>query len=174
MCDPITIATVALSAASSVASYSGQRQAAKAQERAAADAYEANQSAINVRQSQANERATQQMSERAREAMVQRGRLRAIAADRGGGLVFDRLEGEVNLAESTDMATIERNRSMQEQQGQLDKRGMRAQSQSQINLSQRPSEIGLALNLANAGVKGASKLKIPTDKSYTDGERDYW
>lgn len=159
MCEPVTIATIALSAASAVAGYSGQRQQAKAQEQAAADAYQENQQALNVQQVQSNERASQEMSARAREAMVQRGRLRAIAAEGGGGNGMARIMGEVNLASSTDMATIERNRVMHEQQSQLQKRGMQTRAQSEINMSKRPSQVGLALDLMQSGLSGYNTYK---------------
>lgn len=179
MCEPVTIATLALSAASSVASYTGQRQQARAQEGAARDALIVNQQALDVQQLQQNERASQEMSVRAREALMQRGRLNAIAAEGGAGNSMDRIAGEINLATATDMATIERNRVMQNNQSQLQKAGMRATAQSQINMIKQPSEIGLALDLMSTGLKGASlydkrkSLKIePQD--YTHGTRDYW
>lgn len=188
MCDPATIAAVTLAAsyaapvaaaASSIAGFVGQKQQAKAQEMAAQDAYIANQSALDQQQLQQNERASQQMSARALEAMRERGRLRAIAAEIGGGNSTDRLMGEVNLTESTDMATIERNRAMAESQSQLQKKGMQAQAQGQINTSNRPSALGLALDLAGTGLNAYNKapatkstLKIPEWKP--TGSRDYW
>lgn len=179
MCEPVTIATLALSAASTVAQYSGQRSAARAQESSARDALIANQTALDVQQLQQNERASQEMSVRAREALVQRGRLAAIAAEGGAGNSMDRIAGEINLATATDLATIERNRVMQQNQSQLQKAGMAARAQSEINMIKRPSEIGLALDLMATGLKGAAAydkrntLKItPTD--YTHGTRDYW
>lgn len=176
MCDPVSLAavtlaisqaapavTAAVSAASAVAGYAGQKQAAKAQEMAAQDAYIANQQAVNVQQLQVNEQASQQASEAARSAMIQRGRLRALSAEGFAGPSFDRLGGEVDLATSTDLATIERNRSMRVNQGQLEKAGMRANAQSAINTSKRPSEIGLAIDLARAGLgyyDATNRLKI--------------
>lgn len=178
MCDPISlaVASVAVSAASSVSGYVGQRQAAKAQEMAAQDAYIANQAALDVQQQQTNEQASQKMSERVRQAMIERGRLRALAAEGMGGQSTARLEGEIDLATATDMAVIERNRSMNEAQAQLQKRGMRAQSQGAINASQRPSPLGLAIDLAGTALSGASKLKIPTNTPDWNptGSRDYW
>jgi hypothetical protein len=171
---------LAISAVAAAASYAGQKQQAKATEAAAQDAFMANQSAVDVQQLQSNERASQEVSASARQAMIQRGRLQAIAAETGaGGNSMDRIMGEVNFATATDMATIERNRSMREAQGQLQKRGMQASAQSAINTSNRPSELGLAASLAGTAVQGygaMSKLKIPTTaaQDYTHGTRDYW
>lgn len=161
MCEPTTLAaiTLAVSAASSVAAYSAQRQQAKAQEHAAQDAYIANQTALDVQQNQVNEQASQEMSARALEALRERGRLRTIAADMGSGNSMARLEGEVNLSTATDLATIERNREMREQQAQLEKRGMQSHAQSQVNLSKRPSAVALGLDLANSGLKSYSTYR---------------
>lgn len=165
MCEPATLAaiTLAVSATSSVASYVGQRQAANAQEMSARDAYEANQAQLNVQQQQVNEQATKEKSERAVEAMRQRGRLQAIAAEGVGGSL-GRLEGEINLATATDLATIERNRAMRVEQSEAQKRGLQAQTQGAFNSIKQPSEVALGLELAGSGLgylNTMNKLKVP-------------
>lgn len=153
MCDPVSITTLAISAVSSVAAYSGQRQQARAQEAGIRANYRERDAAMQAQQFEQNQQATQQMSQRAVEALRQRGRLAAALADSGlGGSSQSRLFGDIDMQEATDLATLEANRASAIAQGERQRRANTSGTNAELASIRQPSLLGTGLQIAGAGL----------------------
>ncbi|WP_124677697.1 hypothetical protein [Burkholderia cenocepacia] len=150
----MTIASMAMSAATAAATYVSQSQAAKRQGDAAQAAYDSQVTQTKNEMTQQSQAAAEQMSERARQAMIETGHLQALAADSGtnGGGSNDRVTNEANFNAGQDIAAMQANASSQQRQmvGQLD--GSYAQAVSRTASIQQPSLIGTGLQIAGGAL----------------------
>lgn len=163
MCDPATI-MLAVSAASAVASYAQQQDAARKQEHAAEDNYRAQQEQLAQQQKQVNEGAAQQESERARAMLIEQGRLRVASGEAGVyGNSVDRSMNESVFNAGTDITSIENNRRNGILQSGAEGNALRARAQGIINTSQRPSLIGTGLQIAGAYYGSKTPSPVSTD-----------
>lgn len=168
MCDPATI-MLAVSAASAVASYAQQQDAARKQEHAAEDNYRAQQEQLAQQQKQVNEGAAQQESERARAMLIEQGRLRVASGEAGVyGNSVDRSMNESVFNAGTDITTIENNRRNGILQTGNEANSLRAKAQGIVNTSNRPSALGTGLTIA--GQVGGYAAKHPSSISTTGTE----
>jgi hypothetical protein len=148
MCEPTTI-MLGLAIASSAAAYVGTSQAAAAKEKATIANAEQQQDSMLTQQWQARGQAQDQMSQRAKEATQERGRLAVISAESGlAGNTQDRLYNESLFNEGQDITSIQRNARNTQQQSELEKQGIRAQTQGQLNTIERPSALRTGLQIA--------------------------
>ncbi len=165
MCEPaslslstMTIASMAMSAATAVASYVGQSQAAKRQGDAAQAAYDSQVTQTRNEMAQQTQAAAEQMSERARQAMIETGHLQALAVDSGtnGGGSNDRVTNEANFNAGQDIAAMQANASSAQRQmvSQLD--GSYAQAVSRTASIQQPSLIGTGLQIAGGALNAVN------------------
>lgn len=161
MCEPaslslstMTIASMAMSAATAVASYVGQSQAASRQSDAAQAAYDAQVTDTKNQMTQQSQAAAEQMSDRARQAMIETGHLQALAADSGtnGGGSNDRVTNEANFNAGQDIAAMQANASSQQRQAVSALRGDYAQAASRTASIQQPSLIGTGLQIAGGAL----------------------
>ncbi len=149
MCDLISITSLALSAAGSAMQYQQQKDYAKQQTRAIQADVAQQMAATQLQQVQANTQASDQISERAKRARAEAARLRVISGEYGGGLSADRLEAQALGDSAADIATIQQNSRNASAQLHQEALGLRSRGQSQINSLERPSGLGLGLNLAS-------------------------
>jgi hypothetical protein len=159
MCDPVTVSVaiaasqVAISTASAAMEYSAQRSASNQQRDNEIDNLHSRDAAIQAQQEQVNEQASQQMSQRAVDTLRQRGHLAAAFADSGvGGNSQARAFNSVSSDETTDMATIEANRSTEIANGETQKRNSSTQASQQIQALKMPSLLGAGLRIASGTI----------------------
>lgn len=169
MCEPVTIgliASAAITAVQGVMQYKATEKANEQQSQAIQANVAANDSASQVQQNQINEQASQQMGARALAAMQERGKLRAVAADSGlGGNSQERLIAGTNIAENTDMATLEANRLANTSQSQRSKTSDVRQGNQQIAAMPQPSLLGVGLQIAGAATDAYTRTKTPANKA---------
>jgi hypothetical protein len=158
MCDPvtgtITLASVAgwASVASVAVGYVSASKAADKQDDANRDNYAQQSEAASRQYAETNKQAAQEMSQRAHEGMVERARLRVISGESGlSGVTTDKIAGESDFNQGTDIASIESNRRAQNLQTQSNANGLRATTQSRLAAISRPSLLGTGLQIAGAG-----------------------
>lgn len=170
MCEPVTIATIALTVAQSAVQYDSTRRAANQQADATRANFYANDAATQVQQNQMGEQASQQMSERGRQAMIERGKLRAIQADTGvGGNSDERGFAAINYAENTDMATLTANRDNSVAQAQRNKQSGLMQANNALGAIQQPSLLGAGLQIAGGSLDAYSRYKAGTPANKAQG-----
>lgn len=165
MCEPTTIAVLAIGVMSTVmTTMSGMAQAKQARKDENANTL----LQFNQRQEiydETNRAASDAKSARAREAKIEQGRLRVITGESGlAGNSNDKILEEGMFNEGFDIATIEANRQSQLKQIQMDAQGDRAASNRRANQIQSPSLIGAGLQIAGhvAGAASTSaKLNAP-------------
>lgn len=161
MCEPtsltlstMTIASMAMSAATAAATYVSQSQAAKRQGDAAQAAYDSQVTQTKNEMTQQTQAAAEQMSERARQAMIETGHLQALAVDSGtnSGGSNDRVTSEANFNAGQDIAAMQANASSQQRQMVSALRGDYAQASSRMASVQQPSLIGTGLQIAGGAL----------------------
>ncbi|QUN41762.1 hypothetical protein KEH56_20660 [Burkholderia cenocepacia] len=150
----MTIASMAMSAATAAASYVSQSQAAKRQSDAAQAAYDSQVTQTKNETTQQSQAAAEQMSERARQAMIETGHLQALAADSGtnGGGSNDRVGNEANFNAGQDVAAMQANASSQQRQMVNQLSGSYAQAVSRTASIQQPSLVGTGLQIAGGAL----------------------
>ncbi|WP_124532461.1 virion core protein, T7 gp14 family [Burkholderia cepacia] len=150
----MTIASMAMSAATAAATYVSQSQAAKRQGDAAQAAYDSQVTQTKNEMTQQTQAAAEQMSERARQAMIETGHLQALAVDSGtnSGGSNDRVTSEANFNAGQDIAAMQANASSQQRQMVSALRGDYAQASSRMASVQQPSLIGTGLQIAGGAL----------------------
>ena len=151
MCELSTalLAASALQIGQTVLGHVDASQQASAQSKAIAANDAQQQETMRERMKQYNAQAVDQKSERSREAVIERGRLRAVQGESGlTGNTQSRVIGESYFNEGYDMSSIESNRKKEVAQVQLEAKGLRAHSQSQLHSVRQPSLIGTGLQIA--------------------------
>lgn len=143
-----------MSAASSIAAFASQAQAAHRQSDAAQNAYDSQVSQIRNQQTQETQQAAEQMSERARQAMIETGHLNALAADSGtnGGGSNDRVTNEANFNAGQDIAAMQNNASSAQRQLADQAKGAYSQEASRDAAIQQPSLIGTGLQIVGSSL----------------------
>lgn len=149
MCDPITLATVAvvgsiatgaMSAVSAQQQASAQRSAAENNARlesdAAANAAAVDYQQLNTQQNEIDRQSAQEAQQRAVLAMKERAALRVSQGEAGvGGISAARNENDVTMQMSNDLATIESNKKSKINQSQMQKQQVNATALSRRNQS---------------------------------------
>lgn len=168
MCDPISLTTLAVSAASQAFQLDATRRASNQQADFIRASSAANDAALQTQQVQINEQSSQQMSERARQSLIERGRMAAISADSGlGGNAYQRLGHDIDTADSFDMATLEQNRQSNVAQAQRNKTSNFREADAQIKALPRPNLIGAGLQIAGATLGAySSQPRAPSNKAF--------
>lgn len=162
MCDLIGIVGLAISAASSVAGYMGQVQAAKDQNQMyRQNAENANKSAINKytlmqqRMVQEQQAAGEEKIEAAREARAARATAAVAASDANvSGLSVQGLMQEFYGREGSYRASVDRQTEWSLNQMNQEMKGVQAEARDRIDSVQRarrPSFFDAALRIAGAG-----------------------
>lgn len=173
MCEPATIAAISAgaSAVGSVIGYMGQRQAAKATNRAFEEnqtaqlaAYTDDIEATNLNAMAADENATQRRLQVSRDAQAARGSAIASAAERGiGGFTLAAIERSYGFQEGEAIASINRNQELDGERTRLSLRSSRNSREAAIRSAPRsrgPSLLGLGASLASAAAGGYSDYKM--------------
>ena len=172
MCDPMTmaVASFAIGAAQSVASFSAQSAAADEQNRLyeqnrlnAIAAFEDNQRALTNRQSQEQEAAGAQKFDNAIEARKARALNRVAAGESGvSGITVESLMRDMYQQEARVNDRVDQNTDWTMAQLQDQKRGDGYRTLDRINSVQRankPSFVDLGLKLAGAGLNSAASYR---------------
>lgn len=167
MCEPVTIAMLAISAVSAAVSYTQAKSAADNQQKAIQANTEQQMKTLVTQQWQARGNAAEQMSARAKAAAVERGRLTVIGAETGlGGVNSNHIFNEADFNAGQDITSIQRNARNIQEQSSLQQRGITAQAQGQLNTISRPSALGAGLQIAAAGASAyggyQDKMKLAT------------
>ena len=164
MCDPTTIAMAAfaITAASTYMQYEEGKSGAKRQEQAIQDGLAKDRAATSRLYEQINESAQDEQAQRHTEMLIDRARIRAVSAESGlAGSTFDRIEAENDNNASTDMATIEKNRSRSVVNASSQSQARSTQASIQLAGIRHPSALGAGLQIAGAGVNAYSSYKNP-------------
>lgn len=167
MCEPISIITAAVSAASSVVGFMGQQEAAAEQNRAHAEnrrnalmAFENNNLQSNLRIAQEQEAASQERFKTSQEARAARARTQVAAGEMGvSGNTVDILLQDIVDAEDRSIGNTNKNLDWSVAQLEAGKKGQSYQALDRINSMQRgkkPSFAALGLSIANAGLNSYS------------------
>jgi len=170
VCEPVTIMSVALSAASSVVGFMGQQEAAREQDRAyeanrrnALMAFENNNLQTNLRIAQEQEAAAQERQKTSLEARAARARTQVAAGEMGvQGNTVDLLLQDIVDAEDRSIGNTDKNLDWSVAQHEASKKGQSYQALDRINSVQRgqkPSFAALGLSIANAGLQGYSTYR---------------
>ena len=139
-----------------VTSLVGGQQQAQQVSTAAEENLEAQYEQTAVKQEQINESSALEMHERQKQGMIDRAEARAIAGESGAlGFSSDRLMADSFMQQGTDIMSIERNRSNQAKQGDVNNKSYRAQAQSTANkaYNKAPSLIETGLQIGGTIAK---------------------
>lgn len=147
--------TIIIGIVSSVASYAGQMQQAKANEKNALTAFRNDQDALTLRQLQEQEATTQknQATDIEQAQKVSEAKLSA-ATGNVSGISVANIVGDIVRRGEVNKTTQKRNAQMAVAQLQREKIASRAQAQSRINAVPRPSALSLIAGIAGAGLDG--------------------
>jgi hypothetical protein len=165
MCEPTTIAAIAMlaiSATSAVVSHQTQEDAANQQEQAVQDGLAKDRAATARQYQQIQESAMDEQAQLHTDYLIDSARIRAIAGESGlGGLSQERIAQESANNAASDMATLEQNRARQSEQAHTS--GLAGATKGGIQLAgiQRPSKLGTGLQIAGAAAKAYSPGKSP-------------
>ena len=165
MCDPLTAITVA----SGVAGFIGDRQAAAAQEAANAQARNLaiqNQNlqirALRNAEEENSRRASEALRDNQRAADATRATAQVAAGEAGvSGLSVDALLGDITRQETANNQDIQDTLDFQQRQIQLDREGAGITAQSQVNqlpLVEFPSFFDAATSTATAAFQTRQKV----------------
>ncbi|WAW10003.1 hypothetical protein NB640_12410 [Oxalobacter vibrioformis] len=139
----------ALSIGTAGYNYYADRQNAKAMRNQADVANMAAQAQLQTQQQQNNMQASDKMSNIALDSIRSMGQLRAAAGDTAlGGANADRLGSDIRMAEGTDIATLETNRRMANNQSSAEASAIMAANLSRAHSVKKPSLIGAGLTIA--------------------------
>lgn len=166
MCEPTSIAAMALTVVGTGVSFIEGQNAANRQEQAIQDGLAKDRAATQRMYQQINESAMDESAQRHTQYLIDAARIKAMQGESGlSGATADRqLQENQNVAE-TDMATLEKNRQWS---------GINASSQSQARGTQanmqlagirRPSALGAGLQIASAGVSAYRAANPPQPPS---------
>jgi hypothetical protein len=170
MCDPISLATFAIGAASQVTSFMGAKQEAETQNklaennrieanRAAADDY----AALQNRMLQEKAAAGQELESANTQAAQARGTARVTSGEAGVmGISVDNLLADYNAQQGKFERTNEQNLQMTQDQVRDQMRGTKAQAENRINSVQKvakPSFAPYAIGIASSGLDSYSSFK---------------
>lgn len=163
MCEPTTIAVGA-------AALSGALQIKQSNEQAKATERSLRQSADNasigaqVQTNELVESATDQISERVRQSLIERRRLQ-VAAGQGGisGATVDRIVNTSQGNLGRDVTTIQRNLASQDQQIQLQQRGIQSDFANRATQIQRIHPAIGALKIASTIYSNQPRTNPKTD-----------
>lgn len=175
MCNPVAALAV-VSVLSAAASYAGQEQQAKNQQKFAKSQAEAGAAAArkdfdlqnqveSSRQLQEAEGASQAVQQVQREAAMAKASTRVAAGEAGvAGLSVDQLLSEFDQQESAARYNINRNRAFSVDQSQLARQGIAANANQNIGRTRyapigRPSLLATGLQVAGSALGGYAKYK---------------
>lgn len=162
MCPPavLMVASLAISAATTMMSVEEGNKAAQRQQDAIDDAAAKERAATARQYQQIQESAMDSQAQRHTEYLIDSARLRAIGAESGlmGG-TQERLEHEVENNAAADMATLENNRKNASENAASQGLAKTTQANIQSAGIRRPSSLGAGLQIAGAGVKVYGKYK---------------
>jgi hypothetical protein len=155
MCEPATLLAIgtAISAATAVSSYQGQKKSAQAQTKAIQEGHNMANAQLEEQRRQQNVQARTDMSERAKQAMTERARLRAASAE--GGLMgnsIDQIFGNQAFNTNQDLAMMTENARNVGRQSTMEGIGMASAAQGRMNQVQNPSFLNTGLQIAGIGV----------------------
>jgi hypothetical protein len=155
MCEPATLLAIgtAISAATAVSSYQGQKKSAQAQTKAIQEGHNTANAQLEEQRRQQNVQARTDMSERAKQAMTERARLRAASAE--GGLMgnsLDQIFGNQAFNTNQDLAMMTENARNVGRQSTMEGIGMASAAQGRMNQVQHPSLLNTGLQIAGIGV----------------------
>lgn len=136
MCDPISLAVVAVAATAT--SVIGQVQGAKAQTKAI-------QQSLNVKSAQIDDASTAEINDRLREARREQGRITVAAGESGLNLNSGGIE--TLLMDSATQAGLSNDRSLANRES----RRTAADAEAQSMVPSRPTALGAGLQIAFAG-----------------------
>ena len=142
----------------------GQEQAYQTSQ-AAEENLEAQYEQTAVKQEQINESSALEMHERQKQGMIDRAEARAIAGESGAlGFSSDRLMADSFMQQGTDIMSIERNRSNQAKQGDVNNKSYRAAAQSTSNTAYNnaPGYIDTGLQIAGSVYQGQQAVREKT------------
>ena len=154
-----------LAIAGALTSYAGGQAAASAQSDAAKANLESQYAQTAEKQKQINEQTSLESSERQRQGLIDRAESMAVAGESGAlGFSSDRLMADSFMQQGTDIKSIERNRSNQAKQGDVNNKSYRAAAQSTSNTAYNnaPGYIDTGLQIAGSVYKGQQAVREKT------------
>jgi hypothetical protein len=142
-------------AAQAVVQYSAQRKMASQNATSAEKSWKINQEQITRRELQeADALAQKQREQNLAEAEAQSETAVSAAAAGISGISVDNLMADVSRRAATNRQTAQDNTDMLVSQLKLQRKGVNAQAQSQINSVASPSPLSLIAGIGSAGVSG--------------------
>lgn len=157
MCDPVTLGLLqfGIGAASTVANYSAQQQEAEATKAAAEQAFQNEQSQINLRQMQEQDALRQkQQAQNIEEAEVKASA--QVSAAEGGiaGVSVDNILSDVSRRAARNREVEATNTKNIITQLQAEKKASGSRAQSRINSAPKPSPLSLVAGIGGAAIGG--------------------
>lgn len=164
MCDPVSIAIagLALSAATTYASYAAAEDNADKQQEALDKAENLNQMDLARQRDQQAQAGAQQMNEAGRQAAKDGALFDAISGEFGGGVSVDRAGAGQGIQNSEKLATINQNVKAGMSENGFASMASVQQTNSRLAAIQRPSAIGSSLQLGASGLNIYSNYRKQT------------
>lgn len=152
MCEPTSLAMLAIAAVSAVSAHQQQSQMVESQTEAINREQKLQENDLARQQEQQNAAATAQMNEQARRAQKDMALFEVVTGEYGGGNSANRAGAVSTIQNGEALATIAQNANTA--QGETSFRTLAASSQAQSRLAslQRPSNLGTALRIGAAGL----------------------
>lgn len=167
MCDPVSIVMAVVAVVGAVVGKMSSDKAANKQEQAIQDGLARDREATAEQYKQIQKSSMDEQAQLHTNYLIDSAHIQAVMGESGmQGATQDRIEAEAENNNSSDMATLERNRT--NAQGQARTQSVSQGSKANIQLSgiQRQSNVGTGLQIAS-GVAGAyaNSQKVATPKT---------
>ncbi len=151
MCEPVSIVMAVVAIVGAVGGHMAQTSAANKQEQAVQDGIAADRAATAEQYKQINKAAMDDQAGLHTSYLIDSARIQAISAESGlQGNTQDRIVGEAENNSSSDMATLERNRTNQQNQARTQSAAQMNKANLQLAGIKRPSNVGTALQIGGA------------------------
>jgi hypothetical protein len=164
MCEPATIAMLAITAAGALVAHEEQANQAQHQELAAKKQEDLQQNDLNRQQQQIDEQAKQAMNEQARKAMKDMALFDVITGEYGGGNSASRAATVATVQQGETLATIAGNRDKAQVENRFDSLATTARTNAMLASIRHPSWAQTGLTIAGAGMDaytGYQKTQAP-------------
>lgn len=153
MCEPMMIASIALTAVTTITEYMGQQQQSDSVYEAAVASRDAQHAQLYDRAKQEEFRAGAETEKNTLRARAARSTAKTAAGETNvGGDAIDSLLRDFTMQEQSYNTTIRKNQSFVNRQLASSARGATAQAQSRVNSAPPPSFLGAAARIAGGAI----------------------
>jgi hypothetical protein len=165
MCLPvIALASLAISAVSSLAAANAQQKVANKQAYNLTLEQQGEQNALSLRMNQEATAAAQEANQRNLAAAAEAASFDAISGEYGGGVTSQRGAAAIDASRNADLGTIATNKDNTLSQLGQQARGSGLRYQSSLSSLSRPNRLGIGLSLAGSAVNAYANTQKPTPK----------